>query len=236
MSLINEALKKAQRQRSAEAAAAGPGGDARAPEPVGKRAKAMPAQTVILLATAATVLVVFSVVFTVQWINRTPDPVAPKTIAAAKPAAPVASPAPQPIVVALPAASAAPAAKSDSATLPPAPVVASATPAAAGGSATGEAASVPPAAAPSPAAVAPVMVPENPAAAPAPDPRIQAFVDKVRIAGIRSSGEDSKVIMNDRVYRVNDIVDRDLQVKLVKVEADALTFSDARGLLYVRTF
>ena len=54
--------------------------------------------------------------------------------------------------------------------------------------------------------------------------------------GIRSSGNESKVLMNDRVYRVNDIVDRNLGVKLTKVAPDSLTFTDANGATYVKYF
>jgi hypothetical protein len=54
--------------------------------------------------------------------------------------------------------------------------------------------------------------------------------------GIRSSGTDSKVLMNDRVYRVNDYVDRILGVKLVSVSRDTLTFTDANGVTYVKNF
>jgi hypothetical protein len=44
------------------------------------------------------------------------------------------------------------------------------------------------------------------------------------------------VLMNDKVYRVNDTVDRALGVKLVKVGADALTFADANGITYEKKF
>ncbi|HYP18180.1 MAG TPA: hypothetical protein VEQ65_13290, partial [Opitutus sp.] len=72
--------------------------------------------------------------------------------------------------------------------------------------------------------------------APGPDPRVQDFLDAIRVTGIRSSGNESKVLMNERVYRVNDIVDRTLQLKLIKVSADSLTFSDANGVTYTRNF
>ena len=52
---------------------------------------------------------------------------------------------------------------------------------------------------------------ETPAAPPATQPkddeRIHRFVDNVRVTGVRSSGGESRVLMNDKVYRVNDIVD-----------------------------
>jgi hypothetical protein len=38
--------------------------------------------------------------------------------------------------------------------------------------------------------------------------------------------------MNDRVYRVNDLVDRNLGVRLTKVESGRLTFTDASGAVY----
>jgi hypothetical protein len=69
-----------------------------------------------------------------------------------------------------------------------------------------------------------------------PDERVAAFVDAVRVTGIRSSGNDSRVLMNERVYRVNDIVERTLGVRLIKAAADSLTFSDSRGVTYVKSF
>ena len=42
--------------------------------------------------------------------------------------------------------------------------------------------------------------------------------------------------MNERVYRVNDIVERNLGVRLIKAEVDNLTFSDGRGVTYVKHF
>jgi hypothetical protein len=69
-----------------------------------------------------------------------------------------------------------------------------------------------------------------------PDPRIQSFVDAIKVAGIRSSGTDSKVLMNDKVYRVNDIVDRSLNLRLVEVQADSLTFVDENSVSYTKNF
>lgn len=123
----------------------------------------------------------------------------------------------------------------------------------------------PAAAEPSPVIIAPVIVKaaatpaENPAspppvveepaaataaATPAPEPaaegsledRINTFVDKLRVTGIRTSDSGSKVLMNDHVYRVNDLVDRKLGLKLVKIAPDSLTFADAKGATYVKSF
>jgi hypothetical protein len=66
--------------------------------------------------------------------------------------------------------------------------------------------------------------------------RIGMFVDKAHVTGIRSSTTGSKVLMNDKVYRLNDVVDRILDLRLVKIEPDSLTFADAHGTTYVKNF
>lgn len=255
MSLINEALKKAQRQRGDQA----PASDGGATGPIEKRGKPMRAQSLLLLAAAAAVLIAFSVVVTVYLVNRQPPhlasatPPAPKQIIRSEPAdeptpivvAPILPPpapatpiAPSPRVEAapppvaakpaekrLPPAQpvAAPIAEPSSIVAKPEPTVAERTPAA-----RRPAAELP---APAPAAAKPAA----PGNAPA-DPRVHAFVDAIRVTGIRSSGNESKVLMNDRVFRVNDVVDRSLELKLVKVESDTLTFVDANGVIYTKNF
>jgi hypothetical protein len=56
------------------------------------------------------------------------------------------------------------------------------------------------------------------------------------VTGIRTSETGSKVLMNDKVYRANDIVNRALGLRLVKITADSLTFADASGATYVKNF
>lgn len=70
----------------------------------------------------------------------------------------------------------------------------------------------------------------------ADDERVHAFLDALRITGVRSSGNDSRVLMNEKVYRVNDLVDRTLGLRLKVVAADHLTFTDAHGVEYVKNF
>ena len=51
----------------------------------------------------------------------------------------------------------------------------------------------------------------EPPPAPKPNEQVQAFVDAVRVTGIRASGEDSRVLMNGRHYRLNEVVERTLR-------------------------
>lgn len=270
MSLINEALKKAQRLRTEDqaASAAEPGGEG----PVAKRGRARSANSMVLLGAGAIVLVVMSVVVTVFLLNR-PD--TPKPIATAAPSAkatetPPAS-APAPIIiapeikpVAVAPTEAAPAAAQPANALPATASVANAgatdvpsssrtaTPpattspvsntAAAQPEAKPASAATPPADAvavttpPSSPAVAAAPTPAQPAVEAKPDARVAAYVESIRVTGIRSSGNESRVLMNDRVYRVNDIVERNLGLRLTKVDTDSLTFSDANGVAYVKYF
>lgn len=280
MSLINEALKKAQRSRSGE----GPGhflpAAGGAGPRVAKRDQPRTAQQLVLIAAGAIALVVLSVVITVFWVNQTPEP--KPTAAAPKPAAPapvspavkpppvVAPPLNPPVLTTRPAAEVPPPVAQtpivEKATPTSPPTVAADTPPVAPILAPRQPATTapvvvtapiatpvpvspppvatppvtPPPAASAPIVSAPAPTPSIPAPAtsapPRHDERISAFVDAIRVAGIRSSGTESRVLMNDRVYRVNEIVDRNFGLRLTKVETNTLTFTDANGVVYVKNF
>lgn len=248
MSLINEALKKAQRQRGDQHAATDAGGDG----PVEKRGAPMRAQSLLIMVAGAAVLIVFSVVVTVYLVNRRPPqlatsaPPAPKQVIRTEPSdlspivvAPIVTPAPatqapaatERAPVAVKAVEPTPEPKTvPSPVLTETPVPRTEAPASAPSSVAQQSAPL--------AAVPAQSAPDTaPAVSNAPfDPRALAFVDAIKVTGIRSSGNESKVLMNDRVYRVNDIVDRSLNLKLIKVEADTLTFTDPNGAVYTKNF
>jgi len=234
MSLINDALKKAQKQRTGDspplAAMPGIGGEPAAR--IAKRAKpaGFNAQlTRIGIGAAALVVVLGGGYFAIRQIRSAPvkpaearpEPAAPNPAPAAPAPRPAAqSPAPAVTfnlpIVATPAAEAK--APPAAAVLPP--VVESK-----------------PEPKPAPVAAAPAAVPPAPAT---PAPKLGAkattFIDSLRIAGIRASATDSKVLMNDRVYRNGDIVEHELGLKLVGITADSLTFEDEHGARYTRNF
>jgi hypothetical protein len=80
------------------------------------------------------------------------------------------------------------------------------------------------------------QVPEPSKPAPKLEPRAIQFIENIKVAGIRASATDAKVLMNDRVYRIGSIVDAELGLKLVEIAPGALTFEDDRGGRYTRTF
>ncbi|WP_415663400.1 hypothetical protein, partial [Rariglobus hedericola] len=87
-----------------------------------------------------------------------------------------------------------------------------------------------------PAPVVPVTPPRPIALVPTANPKVYQFLETLRISGIRVSDTDPKVIMNDRVFRLNDLVDRPTQLRLIRVDTASLTFADATGYEYQKNF
>ena len=249
MSLINDALKKAQKQRSGEAPPFG------APGVGGQSARRMSQRHTpagygvpyvqIGFGIGIVLLLISGSIFLGRYLLSEPStpapvPARPPVVAhtapapkpeTADPAKPVplppntfvipivvptnpapAKPAPAPVTTAPTTVVAAPVTPA-----PPPVVVAKAVP--------------PPAPAP-----APVVEPEQPK----PNIRLETkainFIESLRVAGIRASATDSKVLMNDRVYRIGNIIEHDMGLRLTGITANSLTFEDERGASYTRNF
>jgi hypothetical protein len=100
-------------------------------------------------------------------------------------------------------------------------------------------ASVPAAVAPNapPVASAAHSIPvPPPPAVPAKNPKILTFLEHARVGGVRLAGDDSKVVLNDHVYRVNNTVSLELGLRLTAVSATTLAFVDENGLVYTKTY
>jgi hypothetical protein len=223
VSLINEALKKAQRQRHQPVTSDDSSGSPSA-HPRPKRSATPRAQIVLVVFAGAAALIVLSVVLTGSLLNRpAPTPTAPAHPRTATPP-PANLDTPSPIIVAPPLTPppASPA-STEGERSPPAPPSTAAETAAPLSSARATSAATP-------------SLSPAPASTVVDEVAAQNFVDAIRVTGIRSSGNESKVLMNDRVYRVNDIVERTLGLKLIKVSSDALTFADPNGATYVKNF
>jgi hypothetical protein len=221
MSLISEALKKAQRARTSESAAPSSGGG------ISRHSRSPATQPIVWVVAGAAVVVSLAVVTTVFLLRPAAPALSLAKAAAAPAAANTASATTASPVVAAPIVTPAP--KSPE----PVPDIVATAPK--------------PAAPPSPASRPTTtssssgrLPPSVPLPVPAgdarPDLRIQTFVDAIKVAGIRSSGAESKVLMNDHVYRMNDIVDRSLNLRLVDVQTDSLTFVDENNVVYVKNF
>ena len=254
MSLINDALKKAERMRREQA---GQTESTAAPE-AGPSRKQKVSQTgrLIAIVAGAAVLVCASVFITLRIVNK---PVAAIAVPQSKhvldtagtaPSVVSAKPAPsQPpvLIEAKPAPKVAPAVKVAKAqaplivmpgsivppTQPPPATIASNAPANAApiiASTPGSGPQISLDAVTDPTAVPPAS--QNAKGS----PQVQAFVNNLRILGIRADGKESRVLINDRVYRVDDIIDRSTGLRLVEVRNDRLVFVDPFGVRYIRNF
>ena len=226
MSLINDALKKAARQRAQEESGVAPllrpgGGVAQS---AGQR-EPMSTQNMILIGAAALVLIVVSAVVTGMLIAGKFESKPAAAIAAA-PAPAAAAPAPA-IAISVPKPVPAPAAAPAPVAAAPAPVgVTTPVPTAA------------PAAAPPTVAVipAPAATAAQAAAAQAQNDLIQNLVDKYHVSGVRAAATDSKALIDGHVYRQGEFLDRSLGLKLIGVDQDHLTFTDKAGNTYIKSF
>ena len=176
----------------------------------------------VLIGGAALALIVVSAVVTGMFVSGKPEP-KPAPGPAVQAAAPVPTPAPlaskvvvQAPVISLPQVQAV----APTAAPTPFPVVAKV---------------LPPAPAPKVVSAPPAPAPVA-AAAESRNDIIQGIVDRYRISGVRAAGADSKALVDGHVYKVNEIIDRTIGLRLVKVDADHLTFVDAQGETYTRSF
>ena len=262
MSLINEALKKAQKQRTHEPHATATAGSPPPPPPrVAKRSQPMPAQTLVIIGMMCLVLLV-AIVAGAWFIfgNSAPsETIATPIMPNVKGAAVVAQPAATAPVTPLPTAPAdvpQPATNALNSSLPAVAAQGPAVPAATLPAVPVPATTASPATpSPSPAAlVATTLVgspasPSSPAETPLhidltpaerayvpPNPKVSAVVDLLRVSGIRASASDPKVLMNDRVFRLNDLVDRGTGLRLLEITPGHLVFIDEEGATYIKNF
>lgn len=292
MSLINEALKKAQRQRSLDTAplSSAPSGIAAAAVTTHVRAASHKRSHgalwfglgLVTLGAAATVLVMRYGFDTTPAQPTTSAPVKPlasvptpaaasahsmpalaATVVEPVPAAPMVvlpaipgakpspsltpAPAPSPQVVPVAATSvqetkpaSTPGASSPAAgpiAIPIAPTVpAPATPAAVAAVQPTQSAQPASAEAVSPAVPAPV-VPVAAVLTPAErEAKIYAFLTSLRLTGVRGVDRDARVLMNERVWRLNDTVSPELGLRLSAIRPNLLVFTDAQGKTFEKPY
>lgn len=274
MSLINEALKKAQKQRVHEPLPASVvSSGSPPPQRVAKRKEPMPAQTLVIIGTLCLVLIVAlgagawyifkeSSTQIAATSSRTPAATNGPAITAPAQATDAAASTvtlPQPFPQAAAGSAVASSATNVPAISNPAPASAatpvpaststpsSTNPALPGASVahvSGQAQtpqappaepSVPATSSPAPADVIQITSADLKRAIP-PNPQALAVVDTFKVSGIRASASDPKVLLNDRVFRLNDIVERTYGLRLTEVHADRLLFIDDAGAIYTKTF
>ncbi len=103
---------------------------------------------------------------------------------------------------------------------------------------------VPVAASPKPtiqARPAPVAKPRPTPAPSAPrattqNPILVEYIEKMEIQGIRLSGTNSKVLMDNKVFRLNSIINRDLKLRVISISKERIIFIDDAGIRYTKYY
>jgi len=90
-----------------------------------------------------------------------------------------------------------------------------------------------PAAAQDPGGAAPIKYTP---AAPEPNPAIIAYVDRLEIQGIKLAGAGSKVLFNNRVFRINSMVNYELNIRVSSIKKSEIVFTDHVGITYTKYF
>ena len=241
MSLINDALKKAQKQRTGDTPplASMPSIGGETATRIAKRAKPAGFNTLLVrfgLIGGGVLVLLIGGYFVLRKPSRAPatatapvagvadpGPASPRPVATAPQASAPGSQPPipnsTPVTFNLPTAL--PAATPTTQPATPSPVAGVADPGPAS---------------PRPATPAPTAVKPAPAVTAKIDGKSINYIEALRIAGIRASATDSKVLMNDRVYRVGDIVEHEMGLKLVGITSSSLTFENEAGARYTRNF
>lgn len=233
MSLINDALKKAQRERTGGVpdTTPMPGGGSRPPIEAQRRANRGPQLTLIAGGAIAGMLLAGGAV----WLFRSPAQLAtssaPTQTETNPPITSTATPATMP-----PAPGSASAASQSKKGPEPVAAPVEATTAKAPAVAEPTVSTATPSAATTSSETQPAT-PPAPATAPALTlTKLAEIVDAFRVTGIRPAGADSKVLLNDRVYRLGDVVDLAHGIRLTGATANSLTFTATSGVVYTRFF
>ena len=78
--------------------------------------------------------------------------------------------------------------------------------------------------------------PDTPLPGAEPNPKVLAFLESSRITGIKVAGVHSRLLMNNRVFRTDDIVHPDTQLRIKEIASNEILFVDESGIQYRKQF
>ncbi len=78
--------------------------------------------------------------------------------------------------------------------------------------------------------------PSTSSTAPTQNPVILEYIEKMVIQGVRLSGTNSKVLMDNKVFRLNSFVNRDLKLRVISINKERIIFSDHAGVQYAKFY
>ncbi len=257
MSLINDALKKAQKDQSRFSSSnLGPAIPPGYVPSSSAKSDSSPFKTVLIYILGSASLICISVFITLHLIKEPEQSIAAKPVASNAPAQPPtpdhppeatssasATPPPATAAPAIKVRAPAPLTLPESANQPvPEPLVKQPALATFNPVPTPVTLQVVPSQ-PAPTPLAPIVLtaPSQPTTTPVVTPqsaistqRIQAIVDRIQINSVRTSQTETKVIINNRLYRLGDTIDHSIGLRLSEVHHNHILFTDEVGNKYIK--
>ncbi len=62
------------------------------------------------------------------------------------------------------------------------------------------------------------------------------FLDEINVRGVKLAGENSKVLMNNKVFRVHNTVNNEFMLKIMEIKQHEIVFVDHAGVTYTKFF
>jgi len=72
------------------------------------------------------------------------------------------------------------------------------------------------------------------AARPEPNQAVIEWLGAAKISGVRLAGDDSKVILNGKAYAPGEVVNYGLGLKVLVIQEERILFADAKGVKYMK--
>ncbi|WOO42052.1 hypothetical protein [Rubellicoccus peritrichatus] len=78
--------------------------------------------------------------------------------------------------------------------------------------------------------------PDEPIPGAEPDPKVLAFLESSRITGIKVAGKQSRVLMNNQVFKTDSIVQPETKLRITEIQPNEILFVDESGIQYRKQF
>ncbi len=66
--------------------------------------------------------------------------------------------------------------------------------------------------------------------------QVLAFLDSLRLSGVRKAGSQSRILFNNQIFRLNEVVHPETGLRVVEVQGREIIFADDSGVRYRKRF
>ena len=70
---------------------------------------------------------------------------------------------------------------------------------------------------------------------PGENPEVRSFINQMRVTGVRNAGKKSKILFDNHVASVDDVIDEEHQLRVKNVNSRQIVFLDGSGIEYTKS-